>query len=158
MFRRFIPAVATALFLAACSSAPTETVATEPTLDAVLESSDQGASAVGFLDRAAAGLQLTDAQKAAIRTINEQFRQTNKADLDALTAIVREAMTAHRNGASQADMIAILERGRPIRVRLAPAFAALRVSLNAVLTDAQRAWLAANAHRLGPDLPPLPGR
>lgn len=158
MFRRTLPLLATALLLAACGGAPTETASEEPTFEVVLETADQGAAAAGFLDRAPAGLQLTDAQKAAIRTINERFKEANKADLEALTAITREAMRARRTGASQADVIAILERSRPIRARLAPAFAALRVALNAVLTDEQRAWLAANSRRLGPDLPPLPGR
>ena len=158
MFRRALPVFATVLLLAACGGSPTETASVEPTLEAVLETADQGVAAAGFLDRAPAGLELTAEQRAAIRTINEQFRTANKADLDALTAITREAMTARRNGASRADLIAILERSRPIRERLAPAFAALRVALNAVLTDAQRAWLAANSRRLGPDLPPLPGR
>jgi len=157
MFRRALPVLATAFLLAACGGATTETVV-EPTFEAVLETAEQGPSAAAFLDRATGGLQLTAEQRAAIRAINERFRTANKADLDALTAITREAMTARRNGASRADIIAILERSRPIRARLAPAFAALRTALDAVLTPEQRAWLASNARRLGPDLPPLPGR
>jgi Spy/CpxP family protein refolding chaperone len=144
--------------LSACGGATTETASDDPTFEAVLETADQGASAAGYLDRAPRGLQLTAEQKAAIRTINERFRTANKADLDALTAITREAMAARRSGASRAEVIAIVERSRAIRERLAPAFAALRAALNAVLTEEQRAWLANNARRLGPDLPPLPGR
>lgn len=159
MLRRFLlPAIAATL-LAACDRGPTQ-VATqdEPSFEAVLETAGQGVAAAGFLDRAPTGLQLTAEQRAAIRRINEQFVQANKADLDALAAITREAMTARRTGASPEAVRAILERSRPIRERLAPAFAALTRALNAVLTDAQRAWLADNARRLGPQLPPLPPR
>jgi len=159
MFRRITPVLAAALLIAACDRGPTESAAVdEATFEAVLETAGEGLSAAGFLDRAPAGLRLTAEQRAAIRTINEQFRQTNKADLDALAAITREAMIARRNGATPEAVRAILERSRPIRERLAPAFAQLARALNAVLTDAQRAWLAGNARRLGPQLPPLPAR
>ena len=158
MLRRAIPLLATAILFAACGGATTETTSDEATFEAVLETADQGGSAAGYLDRAPRGLQLTAEQKAAIRTINEEFRTANKADLDALTAITREAMDARRSGASRAEVVAILERSRPIRERLAPAFAALRAAISAVLTAEQRAWLANHARRLGPNLPPLPGR
>jgi len=156
MFRRLLPVAAVALVLAACDNAPTENAsALEPTLEAVLETSGVGTSAANFLQRAPAELQLSAEQREAIRRINMEFARANKADLDALTAITREAITARRNGATPEAIRAILERSRSTRERLAPAFAGLARSLNAVLTDAQRAWLADNARRLGPQLPPI---
>ena len=156
MFRKLLPVFAVALVLAACDNAPTENASVlDPTLEAVLEASGVGASAANFLQRAPAGLQLTAEQRDAINRINTEFMRANKADLDVLTAITREAITAGRNGATPEAIRAILEPSRPTRERLAPAFAALARSLNAVLTDAQRAWLADNARRLGPQLPPL---
>ncbi len=158
MLRRLIPLCVAAALFVACDRGPTENSAEAPTFEAVLETSGQGVSAAMFLDRAPDGLQLTAAQKEQIRAINERFRLANKADMDALAAITREAMTARRNGATPEQVRAILERSRPIRERLAPAFAALARSLNAVLTDAQRAWLAGNNRRFGPQLPELPAR
>lgn len=156
MFRRLLPALAFTLMLSACDKSPTESSPIgELSLEAVLETAGAGASAANFLHRAPAGLQLTAAQREAIRDINMEFMRANKADLDALSAIVREAMMARRNGATPEAVRAILERSRATRERLAPAFGALARSLNAVLTDAQRAWLAENARRLGPQLPPL---
>ena len=129
-----------------------------PSFEAMLVAAGEGTSAVGFLERAPSGLQLTAEQRAAIRTINEQFRTANQADLDALMTITREAITAHRGGASHDALRTILEKSRPIRERLMPAFMQLAQSVNAVLTDAQRAWLRDNALRLGPQLPALPPR
>jgi Spy/CpxP family protein refolding chaperone len=159
MLRKLVPILSVALLLAACDRGPTESRAPDNvSMDVLLESADQGASATGFLGRAPAGLQLTAEQRAAIRTINERFTATHRADLDALAAITREAITAQRNGATPDAIRAILERSRPIRERLTPAFAQLARELNAVLTDAQRAWLAENARRHGAQLPPLPPR
>jgi hypothetical protein len=71
---------------------------------------------------------------------------------------VLKAVAARKDGASPADVRAILEETRAIRERLRPAFAALRDEVNGILTDAQRAWLRDNARRLGPQLPQLPQR
>ncbi len=156
MFRKLLPALAVTLMLAACDNAPTESAsASEPTLEAVLETAGAGASAANFLHRAPEELRLTAQQQDAIRRINTEFRRANQADLEALTAITREAIAARRAGATPDEVRAILERSRATRERMAPAFVALARSLNAVLTDAQRAWLADNARRLGPKLPPL---
>jgi hypothetical protein len=51
---------------------------------------------------------------------------------------------------------AILEASRPVRERLGVAFAELHRAVQAVLTDAQRAWLREHSRRLGAQLPPLP--
>lgn len=159
MLRSALPIVAATLLFAACDRGPTESrPSVMPSLEAMLVTAGEGASAVGFLDRAPSGLQLTAAQRAAIRTINEQFRTANQADLDALMVITRDALTAQRAGGSHDALRTILEKSRPIRERLMPAFMQLAQSLNAVLTDAQRAWLRENAQRLGPQLPTLPPR
>jgi len=148
-----------ALLAVACGGGPTERPATDPApFEAVLAASGQGGSAVGYLDRAPRGLQLTAQQREAIRQINAQFRADHQADLDALTTIVRDAIAAQRAGATPDALRAILENSRAIRERLAPAFVQLARSLNAVLTDAQRAWLQENARRVAPPLPELPPR
>jgi Spy/CpxP family protein refolding chaperone len=86
-------------------------------------------------------LALTSAQEAQIRTLIEQFRQATRADHEALAAIQREARAAAQAGKTRAEIQAILQQGEAIRQRLATAERALRDSLLAVLTPAQRAWL-----------------
>ena len=159
MLRRFAPLLAATLVLAACDRSPVESApAEEVSFEAVLETSGEGVSAGAFLERAPESLRLTAEQRTALRDINAAFRAANQADFEALRVIVREAVTARKGGASPADVRAILERSRPIRERLRPAFAALREAVNGVLTEAQRAWLRENARRLGPLLPQLPPR
>lgn len=157
--RHLIALVAIPLALGACDSQPTGVEANEEvTLEAVLESSGEGASAGMFLQRAPEAVRLTEEQRAAIRGINEAFRAANQADVRALEAITRAAIAARRGGASQDDVRKILEEGRPIRERLGQAFRDLQREIHAVLTEAQREWLKNNSRRLGPNLPALPRR
>lgn len=159
MHTRLLSVAAAALLTVACSDGPTERPAVDPvSFEAVLVASGQGSAAAAYLDRAPRELQLSAQQREAIRDINARFRAEHQADLDALTAIVREAVAAHRAGATPDALRAILEDSREIRERLAPAFLQLARALNAVLTDAQRAWLVENARRVGPPLPELPPR
>jgi Spy/CpxP family protein refolding chaperone len=157
MLRRFLPVLAAALLFAACDRGPTESAPIdEPSFEAVLETAGEGEAAAMLLERAPESLRLTDAQKAAIRELNQAFRVANRADYEALRAITREAMQARRNGATPDEVRAILERSRPVRERLAAAFRELHAKIAAVLTDAQRAWLREHNRRLGPGLPQLP--
>lgn len=158
LLRRLLPVSLLALTIAACEQGPTENAAVaEPTFEAVLEANGNGDIAAGFLDKAPEALRLTDAQKAQIKALNEAFREKNKADFEALRAITKEAMTAKKAGKTQEEVRAILEKGKPIRDRLAAAMTALRTAINAVLTEAQKAWLWENAPKHGPRLPSMGG-
>jgi Spy/CpxP family protein refolding chaperone len=157
MSRRYVPVLAAALLFAACDRGPTESaVVEEPSFETVLDASGHGEAGGLLLGRAPEALRLTDEQKAAIRRLNEQFTQTNRADFRTLHELTREAMQARRDGASPDAVRAILERGRPVRERLATAMRDLERAVAAVLTDAQRAWLRDNHRRLGAGLPALP--
>jgi Spy/CpxP family protein refolding chaperone len=82
---------------------------------------------------------LTDAQKSQIRDLERNFRDTHKADLDAMKKILAEAKDALRSGDSRDDVAAILARALPIANRLATARKDLRDDILAVLTPQQRA-------------------
>jgi len=89
-------------------------------------------------------IKLTAEQEAKIKALVEAFQQATKADRDALYAILREAFQAYRAHKSRAEVMAILEKGLPIRARLAAAEADLKTQIDAVLTPEQRAWLASH--------------
>ena len=82
---------------------------------------------------------LTDAQKAQIEALEKSFREENKADLDAMRAIMEEARAAIQAGKSREDIAAIIARGATIARRLAEARSELRDDIAAVLTPEQRA-------------------
>ncbi|MGK2960511.1 MAG: Spy/CpxP family protein refolding chaperone [Gemmatimonadaceae bacterium] len=82
---------------------------------------------------------LTDAQKAQIQALEQSFRDNNKADLDAMRAIVEEAGAAIRSGKSRDEIAAIFARGATIARRLAEARRDLREDILGVLTPEQRA-------------------
>jgi Spy/CpxP family protein refolding chaperone len=102
-------------------------------------------------------LKLTAEQQAKIKALVDAFQAATKADRDALNAILREALQAIRAGKSRAEVKAILDKGIPIRRRLAEAEATLRSQIEAVLTPEQRAWLASHRpQRCDPSkFPPL---
>jgi len=168
---RFMPLVAAMAFVAACDHGPTE-----PTLAAQLDLIDpyvltfnatdglpgspfEGPGPGSRFDARGPGapfpdsLKLTDAQKAAIQALRDQFVTTRKADLDALKAIHEEARTAMQAGKSRSDVRAILETARPILERLHSAFDALHTAIYALLTPEQKAWI--DAHK--PAGPPPQG-
>ena len=158
-FRRLVALLAVPFVFTACESQPTESVESEEaSFEAVLETAGEGASAAMYLERAPEAVRLTAEQRRAIREINEAFRAAHQADVRALQEITRAAIAARRNGASPAEVRAILEEGRAIRERLVPAFQELHRQIRAVLTEAQLKWLKDNARRLGPQLPQLPRR
>lgn len=79
-----------------------------------------------------------------MHALREAFRVEHEEELAALREIFREARAAWRAGASRLEVRAILAEARPIVEALRPAVQALHEALRAVLTDEQRAWLAAN--------------
>ena len=89
-------------------------------------------------------LKLTDAQRAQMDSIRAAFRTEHEAELDALRDIFQDARTARMAGASHEEVRAILAQGREIAQALRPAVVALHEALRAVLTDAQRAWIASH--------------
>jgi Spy/CpxP family protein refolding chaperone len=143
-----------ALTLAACSS---DSTAPDPDLnpnDIAIGAFGTAFTTTGAYDadlyqlRLANGLpdelRLTDAQKAQIKALVDAYLAATKADREALTAIIREAVEAIMARKSRDAVRAILERGAPIRARLAAAEAALKAAIDAVLTPEQRAWLASH--------------
>lgn len=102
-------------------------------------------------------IELSDAQKAQIRTLIEAFQQATRGDREALGAILREARQAIEAKKPRSEVNAILLHAAPIIARLAAAEAKLKSDIDAVLTPAQRAWIAAHSPRAcRPDqFPPL---
>lgn len=82
---------------------------------------------------------LSDAQKAAIRALESEFRQNNQADLDSLKSIFDEASAAIQEGKSREEIAAILAKAAPIARRLAEARKELHEDILDVLTPEQKA-------------------
>ena len=82
---------------------------------------------------------LSDAQKAAIRALESDFRENNEADLDALKAIFEEARAAAQAGKPREEIAAILAKAAPIARRLAEARRELHEDILEVLTPEQKA-------------------
>jgi Spy/CpxP family protein refolding chaperone len=109
---------------------------------------EYGNTAAAAVDRAGIGgsefpdsLRLSAEQKAKIQALHDAYRRANASDLAALQLIeqqLRAAITARR---PRADILAILARAEPIRLRLAQSFAELQRAIFAVYTPAQQAWL-----------------
>lgn len=161
MFRRLMfPALALAFAVVACGESPTGTAATRESEDyALVMFGEAGAALEGTLGaqsgdhpfdgrtrwaRLPDSLQLTEEQRAEMHALREAFRVEHEEELAALREIFREARAAWRAGASRLEVRAILAEARPIVEALRPAVQALHEALRAVLTDEQRAWLAAN--------------
>lgn len=104
-----------------------------------------GAAGGGILPRLGSlppALALTTEQSSEIRALFEAFLAATAADREQLAAIRREAAEARQAGRPAQEVRAILARGEDARRRLAEAEASLHRSVLAVLTPAQRAWLA----------------
>lgn len=93
---------------------------------------------------------LTAQQEAEINALLEAFQAANQADLEALAAIMDDAREARQAGKPRAEIAAILAPAREIHLRLAAAHVKLHADINAVLTPAQRAWLARTPGRCSP--------
>lgn len=162
MFRRLLfPALALTFAVTACSESPTGTSSALGAEDyALVMFGQDGAALEGTLGtqpgdrpfdgrtggwaRLPEGLQLTEEQRAEMLALRVAFRAEHAEELDALRAIFQEARAARQAGASRIEVRAILAEGRPIVEALRPFVRALHEALRAVLTDEQRAWLAAN--------------
>ena len=100
---------------------------------------------------------LSDAQKAQMQALRDAFRTAHQSDLDALKAIFDQARAAHDAGATRDSVRTILQQARAIQQSLQAAVDALHQGILAVLTDAQRAWLAAHRPPPPPNLDGHPG-
>lgn len=89
-------------------------------------------------------LELTPEQEEKIEALIKAFKEANKADQEALKAILREARQAKKNNKSDAEIKTILDKGAPIAAKLAAAAAKLKTDIDAILTAEQRAWLASH--------------
>lgn len=167
MFRRLLfPTLAASLVLAACAESPLgPTVSTEDY--ALVMFGEYGSALEGTMGAETGprpfdgrsirpafpdSIALTDEQRAQMLTLRMAFRAEHQAELEALRDIFQEARLARLEGATREEVRAILVTGRPIAEALRPDVRALHEALRAVLTDAQRAWLAANRppQRFGP--------
>jgi hypothetical protein len=159
MFRRLLfPTLAATLVLAACAESPLDpTVATEDY--ALVMFGEEGEALEGTMGVQSGprpfdgrsirpafpdSIALTDEQKAEMLALRTAFRTANQVQIDSLRSIFQAAHAARQDGATREEVRAILATGRPIAEALRPAVRALHVALRAVLTDAQRAWIAAN--------------
>src|SRR5690349_20682815 len=82
---------------------------------------------------------LTEAQKAQIRALEQAFQTANKADLDAVKAIIDQAHAAAAAGKTKAEVEAIMAQAHPAMARLDAARQALKAAIDAVLTPEQKA-------------------
>ncbi|MFM8302096.1 MAG: hypothetical protein ACKORK_08970 [Gemmatimonadota bacterium] len=98
-------------------------------------------------------LALTDAQKAQIKTLRDKFAAENATAIAAMKAIFDEARAARQGGATRAEVMAILVKGRPIAETLRPKVRALHEAIWNVHTEAQKAWIIANRPKMPAPLP-----
>jgi hypothetical protein len=89
-----------------------------------------------------ASLALSTAQQNQIVALRAAFGEQTAKDAADYNAIVLEARNARAAGASAASIDAIVAKGSAIAERLRSAEAALQTAIEAVLTPAQREWLA----------------
>ncbi len=99
---------------------------------------------------------LTDAQRTQIQALIAAYDQTNKADLDAVKAALERARAAQKNGATKAEVQAIVDSVKANMERLRAAQAELAKAIDAVLTPDQRASACFRAPLNSPVK--LPGR
>ena len=101
-----------------------------------------GTPATGGAFAFPASLALSPAQQEQIAALRAAFEQQTAKDAADYSAIVTEARAARAAGASAASIDAIVAKGSAIAQRLQAAEAALQKAIDAVLTPAQREWLA----------------
>ncbi len=167
MLRRLLfPTLAATLVLAACSESPLGPLSSTEDY-ALVMFGEQGAALEGTMGMQSGprpfdgrtirpsfpdSIALSDGQRAAMLALRVAFRTEHQGALDSLRAIFQAAHTARQDGATREEIRAILATGRPIGEALRPDVIALHEALRALLTDAQRAWIAANRppRRFGP--------
>ncbi len=109
-------------------------------------------AAGGYLFPLPASLALTSAQQAQMNALLAKLEQETASDLAAYNAIAAQARSARQSGASSASIDAIMATGADIKKRLDSADAAHRAAIEAILSPAQREWLATCAN--GPVISP----
>ena len=160
MFRRLLfPTLAASLVLAACAESPLGTTSALTEDYSLVMFGETGSALEGTMGVESGprpfdgrsirpafpdSLALTDAQRASMLALRQAFRAEHQTQLDSLRAVFQAARAARLDGATREEIRAILATGRPIAEALRPDVIALHEALRAVLTDAQRAWIAAN--------------
>jgi hypothetical protein len=165
----FVPVLALSVALAGCDKSPTalDTAQTQAALDdyAMVMFGQDGAALAGTMgrlenghhrfdggsafDRLPDSLALTTEQTDSIQALRAAFAADHQAALDSLHTIFAAARTAREGGATREEVRAILMDARPIAMAIRMDVRALREAIWAVLTDAQRAWLADHHRRCG---------
>jgi Spy/CpxP family protein refolding chaperone len=168
MFRRLLlPTLAASLVLAACAESPFGSTTTATEDYALVMFGEYGSALEGTMGPETGprpfdgrsirpvfpdSIALSDEQRAAMLELRIAFRAEHEEELDALRDIFQQARLARLEGATREEVRAILATGRPIAEALRPDVVALHEALRALLTDEQRAWLAAHRppRRFGP--------
>ncbi len=99
-----------------------------------------------LLSRLPASLALTSAQRAQLDTLVAKHEQAIASDVAAYNAILVQARSARESGATSASIDAIIATGADVRKRLDAASAAHFAAIEAILSPAQREWLATCAN------------
>lgn len=156
--RSVLPTLAAFLVLAACAESTLGTTSAVNEDYALVMFGAEGAALEGLMGPQSGprpfdgrtarpqfpdSIALTNEQKAEAHALREAFRTEHQTSLDSLRAIFEAARAARDSGATREEVRAILVTGRPIAEALRPDVRALHVALRAILTDAQRAWIAA---------------
>jgi len=115
--------------------------ALKPQVDAVLTTNQRAwlASHQPVSCSANAATALTEDQKAKMKTLFEQFRQTNASDLATVQTAMRAAHAARESGKSQADVQQVFAGAKPAMDRLQTAHTQLRQAMAGILTSQQLA-------------------
>lgn len=90
-------------------------------------------------------IKLTAEQEAAITKLLDDFQKAHETDLKALTRVLDEARKAIEAGKPKAEIAALFQQARAIRLRMQEATARLKADMDAVLTAEQKAWLASGS-------------
>lgn len=113
-----------------------------------------GAMGLFMARRLPANLQLSDGQRAQIKTLMSSFRSANQADLSAMRTSMRAMMQQARAARTSGQRLsidqrrALFQQSAPARQRLVTAQRQLAAQIESVLTADQKSWLA--AHRPAP--------
>mgnify|MGYP001573408222 CR=1 FL=1 len=159
---------AATLFLVGCDNSATSPRSDESAVlvfnQAATTDAASGVPRGPFMDRQLPDtIRLTDAQRAAIKKLHDDFAVAHKTQFEQLKAIHQEARAARKAGKTWAEVGAILDKGQPIMDAMKADFEALRAAVAAILTPAQKAWFESHKRPDGGPLGvrhlgPMPGR
>jgi Spy/CpxP family protein refolding chaperone len=152
--RKLLFVLLLAAFTAACGEDTSAPAADTVLLDDAallafgsMDMADPGSRFIARLNSLPDSIKLTADQQTRIRELITAFVTATRVDMEALAAIHQEARAARTAGKTEAEIRAILARGDAIRARLHAAEAKLHADVQAVLTPAQKAWLANSGDR-----------